>query len=196
MKKISTIVPAGIAFLSLLLLAFPAHARQSGDDLDYLDIPFTSITGEKTSLQAYQGNVILIVNVASKCGFTSQYEGLEALYREYGERGFTVIGFPANDFLGQEPGSNEEILQFCKENYDVTFPMMAKIHVKGDEMHPLYHYLTKESPEKGKITWNFNKFLLNREGEVVARFGSKTKPGSDEMVSKIEELLDGIGVNE
>lgn len=196
MKRYSSFVSVGLVLLAFMLIAPSSFAGKAGEDLDYLDIPFKTISGEKTSLKAFQGDVILVVNVASKCGFTPQYEGLEALYREYGDRGLTVIGFPANDFLGQEPGSNEEILQFCRENYDVTFPMMAKIHVKGDDIHPLYRYLTMESSQKGKITWNFNKFLLNRQGEVVARFGSKAKPGSDEIVSKVEELLGGIGLDE
>lgn len=175
--------------LSLLLVTSTGIAQKNRNNMDFLKLPITTIQGDETSLAAYQGKVILLVNVASKCGFTSQYEGLEALQREFGDRGFTVIGLPANDFLSQEPGTNEEILTFCTETYNVTFPMMAKIHVKGDKQHPLYEYLTEESPFPGKITWNFNKFLLDQEGNVVARFGSRTTPGSDEVVQKIEELL-------
>lgn len=178
----------GIA-VSISVMPVLSQARSRNDSMDYLEYTFNTITGDEAKLSDYKGNVLLVVNVASKCGFTPQYEGLEALQREYGSRGFKVIGFPANDFLNQEPGTNEEILTFCKETYDVTFPMMAKIHVKGKDQHPLYQYLTEDSPFPGAITWNFNKFLLDRNGKVVARFGSRTKPGSEEVVQKIEELL-------
>ena len=156
---------------------------------NYLAIPFKTITGDSTDLAAYKGKVVLIVNVASKCGFTPQYAALESLYRKYEKRGFVILGFPANNFGQQEPGTNTEILSFCKTNYDVTFPLMSKISVAGDDQHPLYTYLTKDSPQPGKITWNFNKFLLDRNGMVIARFDSKTKPDDPEVVSKIEKLL-------
>jgi glutathione peroxidase-family protein len=152
-------------------------------------IPFNTITGEATSLAAYSGKVVLIVNVASKCGFTPQYEGLEKLYLQYKDSGLVILGFPANNFLSQEPGSDQEILTFCTTKYNVTFPMMSKISVKGKDQHPLYTYLTKESSCKGAISWNFNKFLLDRQGNVIARFDSKTKPDDPELVAKIKELL-------
>lgn len=156
---------------------------------DYLHIPLVTITGDSTSLSAFTGKVILLVNTASKCGYTPQYAGLESLYQTYKDRGLVVIGFPANNFLKQEPGTNAEILEFCQTKFSVTFPMMEKISVKGDSQHPLYRYLTKESPFPGTITWNFNKFLLDREGRVAARFDTKTKPESSEVMARIEELL-------
>jgi glutathione peroxidase len=156
---------------------------------DYRDIAFKTITGDQTSLAGFEGKVILIVNTASKCGFTKQYVGLEALYREKKDDGFVVIGFPANNFGNQEPGTNEEILNFCQGTFDVTFPMMAKIEVAGDNIHPLYKYLTEDSPFPGPITWNFNKFLLDREGNVVARYDSRVEPDDKELVGKIESLL-------
>ncbi len=156
---------------------------------DFMNIPLATISGDSTSLAAYEGNVLLLVNTASKCGYTSQYSGLEELYREYKDSGLVIIGFPANNFGGQEPGSNEQIARFCSENFDVTFPMMAKISVKGDDKHPLYTYLTEQSPFTGDISWNFNKFVVNRDGEVIARFDSGTKPKSEELVGAITRAL-------
>ncbi|MCX7834911.1 MAG: glutathione peroxidase [bacterium] len=152
-------------------------------------IPFQTIQGETTSLEDFKGKVVLIVNVASKCGYTPQYEGLEKIYRKYKEKGFTILGFPANNFGQQEPGSNEEIIQFCKTKYDVTFPMMAKISVKGTDIHPLYKYLTENTPFAGEIKWNFNKFLIDQEGNVVARFDSKVRPEDKELITEIEKLF-------
>lgn len=158
-------------------------------DTALMDIPFETIQGDTTSLAAYKGRVILIVNVASKCGFTPQYEGLEKLYEQYRDSGLTVIGFPANNFGGQEPGSNEEILEFCTTNFGVTFPMMAKVSVKGKDKHPLFVRLTEDPSIPGEIKWNFAKFLIDREGKLVARFGTRTKPESKKLVAAIEELL-------
>lgn len=153
-------------------------------------ISLQDITGKKTSLKKYQGKVLLIVNVASKCGFTGQYEGLEALYRKYKSEGLVVLGFPCNQFFGQEPGTNQEIAQFCRSKYDVTFPMFAKIDVKGVNQHPLFTYLTGEaSPKPGKVSWNFNKFLIGRDGKLVERFGSMTKPGSSSLTAAVEQAL-------
>ena len=154
-----------------------------------MNIPFQTITGDSASLSDYAGKVILIVNVASKCGYTPQYAGLEELYRTYKDSGFVILGFPANNFKNQEPGTNEEILKFCKSKFGVTFPMMAKISVKGEDKHPLYVELTEKSKFPGDITWNFNKFLLDRKGNVVARFDSPVEPMSDELVGHIKELL-------
>jgi glutathione peroxidase len=167
----------------------PADSLQKGQAMDYRTIPFQTIEGAPSSLQAFAGKVILVVNVASKCGFTPQYAGLEALYRRYADQGLTIIGFPANNFLRQEPGTDAEILSFCQSKYDVTFPMMSKISVAGKDQHPLYAYLTKESPVPGKITWNFNKFLLDRQGNVIARFDSKVKPDDPALIAQIEALL-------
>lgn len=179
-----------IPFLIFDLNSVIAKERRTNKMDSLQNIPFLTITGDTTTLNDYKGKVVLIVNVASKCGYTPQYEGLEKIYRKYKEKGFTILGFPANNFGKQEPGTNEEILNFCKTKYDVTFPMMAKISVKGDDIHPLYHYLTKESPFKGEITWNFNKFLLDKEGNIVARFESKVKPEDPILIEKIEKLLE------
>lgn len=152
-------------------------------------IPFYTITGEETRLADLDAKAILIVNVASECGYTPQYEGLEAIYRKYKDRGLVVVGFPANNFGGQEPGNDEQILEFCKSRFDVTFPMMSKVSVKGDDKHPLFVYLTEETSEPGDIKWNFSKFLLDADGHLVARFGSATEPESEEMTTQIEHLL-------
>lgn len=155
----------------------------------YLDIPCMTITGDSTSLAAYRGKVLLLVNVASECGYTPQYEGLEKLYRQFKDKGLVVIGFPANNFGKQEPGTNAEILSFCKSTYGVTFPMMAKISVKGDDCHPLYQYLTTHADPAGDITWNFNKFLIDRDGKIAARYDKKIIPDDPALVAKIEALL-------
>lgn len=157
-----------------------------------LDFTLPDIDGTPVTLAAYAGKVLLIVNVASKCGFTPQYAELEALYQKYRDRGLVVLGFPANNFLWQEPGDNAAIKQFCTLRYHVSFPMFAKVSVKGSDLTPLYEYLTRQdtTPEgPGKITWNFNKFLVNRQGRVVYRFGSRTTPAAPEMAAAIETLL-------
>ncbi|MDX3908162.1 MAG: glutathione peroxidase [Pigmentiphaga sp.] len=145
------------------------------------DFSATDIEGKEVSLDSFRGKVLLIVNVASQCGFTPQYAGLEALYREYRGRGLEVLGFPCDQFGHQEPGTNEAIRSFCKLNYDVTFPMFAKIDVNGDSAHPLYRWLKSAKPGvlgTEAIKWNFTKFLLNRAGEPVARYASTDKPES------------------
>jgi glutathione peroxidase len=156
------------------------------------DFEVKDIDGNDVKLEQFKGKVVMIVNVASKCGFTPQYEGLQKIYSQYKDRGFVILGFPANNFLSQEPGTNEEIKQFCSLNYNVTFPMFSKISVKGKDIAPLYIYLTekKTNPEfPGKIGWNFNKFLIDREGNIVGRFGSRAKPVSDEVIQAIEKVL-------
>ncbi len=157
---------------------------------DLQAIPFQTITGEETSLGEFDGKVVLVVNTASKCGFTPQYEGLEKLQQAYGERGFRVIAFPCNDFGRQEPGTAEEIQEFCRTQFGTSFPLMAKVHVKGKEAHPLFAALTaKGSPVAGSIKWNFTKFLIGRDGTPLARFGSRTKPQDEKLVKAIEEAL-------
>ena len=149
----------------------------------------TTIDGRIGTLEIYRGQVLLIVNVASKCGFTSQYAGLEALYRRYRDKGFTVLGFPCDQFGHQEPGSEAEIQSFCSLTYDVTFPLFAKIEVNGSGAHPLYHYLKKAQPGllgSEAIKWNFTKFLVNREGQVLKRYAPTDTP------EKIEEDLRGM----
>ena len=153
-------------------------------------IPLKDIEGKDTSLKAYQSKVLLVVNVASRCGFTPQYQALEAIHRKYKDQGFTVLGFPCNDFGAQEPGTHEEIKKFCSEKYDVTFPLFSKLHVKGDEQHPLYAALTgKESPFPGDIKWNFGKFLIGKDGKIVKRFEPQTKPDAPEVIEAVEAAL-------
>ena len=152
-------------------------------------IYFNTISGGEASLENFKGSVLLIVNTASKCGFTKQYAGLEKLYRDKYKDGLIIIGFPSNNFAGQEPGSNEEILNFCQKVYDVTFPMMAKTDVVGDNKHPLFKYLTEQAPIDGEIKWNFSKILLDREGHLVARYASKVEPDDPELLAKVDELL-------
>jgi glutathione peroxidase len=155
-----------------------------------LDYQMKRLDGSEENLADYRGNVVLMVNVASKCGLTPQYKGLQALYERYEGSGLKVLGFPANDFMGQEPGTDEEIAEFCDMNYGVTFPVFSKISVKGEEMHPLYQELTSmPEPIGGEVLWNFQKYLVDREGNVVAKFGPRTEPDDAELVSKIEELL-------
>ncbi len=160
---------------------------------DLLDLPVTTLQGEDTTLGALvAGRAALVVNVASRCGLTPQYEGLEQLQRDYAERGFTVVGVPCNQFAGQEPGSAEEIATFCSATYGVTFPMTAKAEVNGPGAHPVYQRLT-EAPdadgEAGPVRWNFEKFLLAPDGQVAARFRPRTEPGSPEIRTAIEDLL-------
>ncbi len=160
---------------------------------DIYNFEATSIDGDSISFEQFKGKVILIVNTASKCGFTGQYEGLEKLYQEYKDKGLVILGFPANNFMKQEPGTNEEIKQFCTTTYNVTFPMFSKIDVKGNNIHPLYEYLTSNEAGHdfgGKITWNFNKFLVSKEGKVINRFGSRTTPENPQIVEAIEAALE------
>ncbi|MDQ6787430.1 MAG: glutathione peroxidase [Acidobacteriota bacterium] len=150
------------------------------------------IDGKDVKLSKYKGNVLLVVNVASKCGYTPQYEGLQAIYEKYNAKGFYVLGFPANNFGSQEPGTEKEIKEFCQSKYKVKFPMFAKISVKGEDQDPLYKFLTSKETDPnfaGDITWNFNKFLVDRKGNVVARFSSKETPESEAVTSAIEKYL-------
>jgi glutathione peroxidase len=171
---------------ALLLFAAQSPAASS-----IYDIPLKDIEGANTSLGAYKGKVLLIVNVASKCGFTKQYKPLEATYRKYKDQGFVVLGFPSNDFGGQEPGTNKEIQQFCTDKFDVSFPMFDKVGVKsGTGQHPLYAQLTgKSSPFPGEVSWNFGKFLVGKDGKILARFGSKDEPDSPKVTNAIEAAL-------
>jgi glutathione peroxidase len=151
-----------------------------------------SIDGNESSLAAYRGKVMLIVNVASKCGYTRQYSGLEALYQKYKGQGLVIVGVPANNFGGQEPGSDAEIQQFCSRTYGVSFPMLSKVSVKGDDQTPLYAFLTdkNEHPETGgDVRWNFTKFLVDGNGKVIGRFESKVEPDSAELVQAVEKAL-------
>ena len=148
------------------------------------------LDGSEQSLRDYQGQVLLLVNVASKCGLTPQYDGLEKLYEKYRGQGFAVLGFPANDFMGQEPGTDSQIAEFCRTTYGVDFPMFSKITVKGDGKHPLYQELTgMPAPIGGEVAWNFQKYLVDRKGTVVAKFDPRTAPDDAALVAQIEELL-------
>ena len=158
------------------------------------DIPLKTLKGEGTSLAEYKCKALLLVNVASKCGLTPQYAGLEKLHEEYADRGFSVLGFPCNQFGGQEPGSADEIETFCSTTYGVTFPMFEKIDVNGENRHPLYEQLTKtpyEGREAGDVLWNFEKFVISPEGDVVARFSPKAAPDDEKLVKTIEANLPG-----
>lgn len=147
------------------------------------------IDGKEEPLATYRGKVLMLVNVASKCGYTPQYKDLEAVYRKYRERGFEILAFPANNFGSQEPGTDDEIQRFCRTTYDVTFPLFSKISVKGDDQHPLYRYITRASPVPGEIRWNFQKYLVDRKGTIVAMFPSRIKPTDEEVIQLLEKLL-------
>jgi glutathione peroxidase len=165
-------------------------ASESSGNPALYNIPVTGIDGSTHTLAEYRGKVLLIVNVASKCGFTPQYAGLEELYRTYKDRGFVVLGFPCNQFLRQEPGSSTDIRQFCSLNYNVTFPVFAKVNVNGRDTHPIYRYLKSAAPGvlgTRFIKWNFTKFLVNRDGKVEGRFSAFTKPRK--LSHRIEALL-------
>jgi len=155
------------------------------------DFTLPSIDGKPMPLSDFKGKVVLLVNVASRCGYTPQYSALESLYEKYKDQGFVIVGFPANNFGGQEPGSNEEIKTFCSRKYNVTFPLYGKVSVKGDDQTPLYQYLTKQTDPSimGEIKWNFTKFLVDRNGHVVRRFESAVTPDSKDVVSAVEKQL-------
>ena len=155
-----------------------------------LDTTMQSLSNEPVDMSRYRGKVLLVVNVASKCGYTPQYEGLQALSEKYAPKGLAVLGFPANDFGAQEPGTNEEIAGFCKKNFGVTFDMFSKISVLGEDKHPLYKWLTTANPSfPGEVKWNFEKFLVGKDGQVVGRFGSKVKPDDPELIAAIDAAL-------
>jgi glutathione peroxidase len=165
-------------------------ATVSAADSDLYSIPLKDIDGKGTSLKAYSGKALLIVNVASQCGYTRQYSGLEEVWKKYQGQGLVVLGFPSNDFGGQEPGTNEEIKQFCSSKFDVTFPLFDKLHTKGAEQHPLYTALTgPTSPVPGPVKWNFNKFLVGRDGKIIARYDSKVEPNDPALAQAIESAL-------
>jgi glutathione peroxidase len=173
-------------FLSLLVATSIATAA----DTSIQSIPLKDIDGKDTSLKAYEGKVLLVVNVASRCGLTKQYKELQALHEKFKDQGFAVLGFPCNDFGAQEPGTNDEIKVFCTEKYSVSFPMFDKLHVKGAEQHPLYSALTgKEGAFPGDVKWNFGKFLIGKDGKPLQRFEPKTTPDDTSVVSAIEKAI-------
>jgi len=175
----------------LVLLALLGIIAMATEKTIY-DFSLNSIDGQPTPLSSFKGKIVLLVNVASRCGYTPQYAALESIYEKYKGRGFVIVGIPANNFGGQEPGSNQEIKTFCTAKYHVTFPMMAKVSVKGSDITPLYQFLTDKTAHPdtgGEIGWNFTKFLVGPDGKVLARFDSKVEPDSTEVTSAIEKAL-------
>lgn len=177
MKTIFTII--------IMMIGVATLAQQS-----FYDFTVKTIDGQDYPLSQLKGKKVLVVNTASKCGFTPQYEDLEKLYKEFKDSGLVIIGFPANNFMSQEPGTNEEIASFCSLNYGVTFPMMEKISVKGDDMHPLYQWLTSKDMngfKNSKVKWNFQKYAINEQGKLVEIFSTKTKPYSEEILTWVNQ---------
>ena len=179
-----------LGILSFAILLTMATSLFAGSGV--YSFTLNSIDGKPAPLADYKGKVVLLVNVASQCGYTPQYSALEAIYKKYKDQGFVILGFPANNFGAQEPGTNEEIKTFCSRKYSVTFPMYSKISVKGDDQSPLYTHLTKETGAgiAGEIQWNFTKFLVDRDGKVVQRFEPAITPDSKEVTAAIEKALD------
>ncbi len=175
----------GLALLGLLSMSATLAA-----EVDLLGFKLRTLAGEEVIdlRQAYGGKVVLMVNTASKCGFTGQFEGLEALYRKYKDRGFVVLGFPSNDFANQDPGTEKEIQAFCRNTYSVEFPMFEKVHVRGAQVHPLFKALAAH-PQGAAPKWNFYKFLLDRQGQLIESWGSITSPEDEKFVQRIEQLL-------
>ena len=192
MNRYPARILAAAFLLAAVAPALGADGQKSPEVPKALDFKMKTLAGKEVHLAKYQGKVVLIVNVASKCGLTPQYEQLEALHKKYAKQGLAVLGFPCNQFKGQEPGTAEEIQQFCRLNYGVEFDLFEKIEVNGDGACPLYKYLTalKTKPKKaGDISWNFEKFLIGRDGQVVARFAPPTKPDDPEVIAAIEREL-------
>lgn len=184
---VAKLAAASVALGAFTSGADPMSAMRGNSVLEHT---MKRLDGREQDLREYKGQVVLLVNTASKCGLTPQYDGLEALYRKYRDRGFVVLGFPANDFMGQEPGTDAQIAEFCRSTYGIEFPMFSKITVKGDGMHPIYRELTSQpAPIGGPVKWNFQKYLLDRNGNVVAKFEPQVTPEDPALVKKLEELL-------
>lgn len=185
--------PLACLALAFAFISTPVFAEDAQQKDGALGFTVKSIDGKEVNLAKYKGKVVVIVNVASQCGLTPQYEGLETLYEKYGDKGLAVLGFPCNQFGEQEPGTEKEIAAFCKDNYNVKFDMFAKVDVNGDKASDLYKYLTNvESAPKGpgKVAWNFEKFVINREGNVIARFKPQTEPNDAELLEVIDKALE------
>lgn len=192
MIKSLTIVAIIAVLGAAVYFALGTRNIASAKEQSVYDFTMKDIDGKDVKLSAYKGKVVLLVNTASKCGYTPQYEGLEKIYEKYKDRGFVILGFPANNFGGQEPGTNAEIKEFCTLKYKTSFPMFAKISVKGEDQHPLYKYLTSAETDPtfaGDIKWNFNKFLVDQNGTIIARFDSKDAPESDAVTKAVETAL-------
>jgi len=193
----STWLAAAGMLLGGILLGLTGVSAQAGQERTMMAVKSTSlydftmdnIDGKPVNLGQYRGNVLLVVNTASLCGNTPQYSDLQALYDEYHDKGFEILAFPANNFGQQEPGTNEEIKSFCFTKYSLTFPLFSKISVKGPDKHPLYQYLTEQSPFPGEVEWNFQKYLVDRSGKIVGRFHHRTKPLAPEIVKEVQRVL-------
>jgi glutathione peroxidase len=190
MKLKFALLLAAISFFSFLV--FQSFKAENNNKKSIYDFTMKDIDGHSVSLSQYKGKVVVFINVASKCGFTPQYESIEKFYETYKDKGVVVLGFPANNFFGQEPGTDEEIKTFCTSKYNVTFPMFSKISVKGDDMNPLYQFLTKKElngSTDNSVKWNFHKIIVDKSGKVVTEFSSKTKPTDEEFLKTIDALL-------
>lgn len=183
-----------LLFLSLMLAAAGMAVAADGPAKNIFSFSLKSINGQETALGQFRGKVLLLVNTASKCGLTPQYKALEEVYRRYKDQGLVILGFPANNFLGQEPGTDQEIKEFCYINYGVSFPMFSKISVRGKNIHPLFKFLVEQETNPGfagKIAWNFTKFLVDRQGNIVARFEPRQVPDAPEVIAAVEKALQG-----
>lgn len=178
-----------MCLVAAITIAATAQTKKENAMSPIYNFTMKTIGGNEKSLSSYKNKVVIIVNVASFCGYTPQYKELESLYTMYKEKGFVILGFPANNFGQQEPGSDSDIKNFCESKYNVSFDLFSKISVKGNDQHPLYKYLTTETDFKGDIGWNFTKFLVDKNGNVVAKYPSATKPLAKEVTQKVEELL-------
>lgn len=188
-------VTAGIALAYWYGMIFNPTPSEPVNAASVYDFTLKDIDGNDVMLDKYKGSVVMIVNTASRCGYTPQYEGLQKIYEKYKDRGFVVLGFPANNFMGQEPGTEKEIKEFCTLKYKVNFPMFSKISVTGSDQHPLYGFLTNKKTNSefgGDISWNFNKFLIGRDGKIAGRFGSKDKPEDPAVTGAIERSLEQL----
>ena len=177
--------------ITLFMITSLKTLAQKNIDTTIYQFKVENIEGEEFNFDSLRGKKVMIVNTASKCGLTFQYEALQKLYSQYKDLNFIVIGFPSNDFLWQEPGSNDEIIDFCEENYGVTFPMMSKVTVKGSKKHPIYQFLTQKSKNNFKdsrVTWNFQKYLINKDGRIEKIISPRTRPDSEEVVSWITDV--------
>ena len=186
MIMVSLAVVLAVGLVSIGVFKDPAPT--SGEKSVY-EFTMKTIDGEEKPLSAYEGKVLMIVNVASKCGYTPQYEGLQKLYESYKDKGFEILGFPANNFLWQEPGTDNDIKEFCSLEYGVTFDMFSKISVKGSDQHPLYTFITNDPAVEGAVKWNFQKYLVDRKGKLVAKYMSAVEPLDEEVTAKVEALL-------
>jgi len=194
MKKLLIGVAVAMIVSAAMLFLVKANVStvEKGKGKTVYDFTMKDTGGKDVKLEQFRGKVVMLVNVASKCGYTPQYDGLQKIYEQYKDQGFVILGFPANNFGAQEPGTNEEIVEFCRINYGVKFPIFSKISVKGDDKHPLYKYLTEPATNpdfSGEIKWNFNKFLIGRDGKIIARFESADKPEDAKVTGAIEGAL-------